>query len=404
MQSVDFDRFHQVDLPDRLAAGNGLLAAADVGWLGPIAFRRTEGGAYTYVPTDDSVDVVEGDEDARTVIEIDDESWQGLAQDFETAPGLIYSGRVSCPRGDMRRFLRWEPGLRAMFHGRPIFDPDTDLADRNGSRLDTERGFDIADLDDPEGREDMAHFLRTTGCLWVKDVLDRPEVDAFLEGAARVRAAASEGDQRSWWGKNSSDEAVLCRVTHAGGDPAFGGLHDDARVRRLVDLSDHPLTSREGRTDRSITVLWKNPDMSEGLSDLPWHRDCGMGGHAAMCPTLVMTICLTDGSAAAGELRMLPGSWQESYPFIDGTDERAPRGVSLPVTAGDLTMHYSDIMHASMPPTSAEGPHRISVLLGFARPDAYNHLGEESYNDVLLGDEEGQIEHLGQRLDQEAAQ
>jgi hypothetical protein len=51
-------------------------------------------------------------------------------------------------------------------------------------------------------------------------------------------------------------------------------------------------------------------------------------------------------------------------------------------------------MHASMPPTSDEGPHRVSILLGFARPDAGNHRGERHYNDVLLGREDGQVEHL----------
>ena len=29
------------------------------------------------------------------------------------------------PRGKPLRFVRWEPGLRALFHGMPIFDPDT---------------------------------------------------------------------------------------------------------------------------------------------------------------------------------------------------------------------------------------------------------------------------------------
>lgn len=76
-----------------------------------------------------------------------------------------------------------------------------------------------------------------------------------------------------------------------------------------------------------MTVLWKRPDVSEGLSDLPWHRDCGMGGHALNCPTAIMTICLTDGS-----------------------------------------------------------------------PEAGHHLGGRHYNDVLLGDDGGQVEHLADRL------
>ena len=89
-------------------------------------------------------------------------------------------------------------------------------------------------------------------------------------------------------------------------------------------MSARATTGRDG-----VTVLWKRPDVKEGLADLPWHRDCGMGGHALNCPTLIMTICLTDGSAAAGELRALPGSQHMTHPTIDGTEEGAPRGVSF---------------------------------------------------------------------------
>ena len=91
---------------------------------------------------------------------------------------------------------------------------------------------------------------------------------------------------------------------------------------------------------------------------------------------------------------MLPGSWQSSYPFFEATDPKAPRGVALAGQPGDVSIHYGDIMHAAPPPTSAEGPFRTCALLGFARRDARNHRGLESYNDVLLGRDDGQVEHL----------
>ena len=47
-----------------------------------------------------------------------------------------------------------------------------------------------------------------------------------------------------------------------------------------------------------------------------------------------------------------------------------------------------------MPPTSAEGPHRISVLLGFSPEGAGHHRGERHYNDVLLSREDGLVPHL----------
>lgn len=139
--------------------------------------------------------------------------------------------------------------------------------------------------------------------------------------------------------------------------------------------------------------------MVEGLADLPWHRDCGMGGHARNCPTVIVTVCLTSGTAEAGELRALPGAHRGGFPFVDGRDVSAPTGVPLNVSAGDVSLHYSDLMHASLAPTSPAGPHRISVLLAFVPPDAGHHRGERHYNDVLLGDTEGQVSHLADRLD-----
>ncbi|MBV9040392.1 MAG: hypothetical protein JOZ68_05285, partial [Acidimicrobiia bacterium] len=40
---IDFDEFHLEDLPERLAAGNGKLAAAHLGRCRPIAFRLDDG-------------------------------------------------------------------------------------------------------------------------------------------------------------------------------------------------------------------------------------------------------------------------------------------------------------------------------------------------------------------------
>ncbi len=389
-EPLDFKAFHTHELPRRLAAGNGALAAEAAAKLGTLAIRLEGGETYSYVARAGGVEVVPGDADARVVVELSAESWQGLAHDLESTPGLIYAGRVKAVRGELMRFLGWEPALRALLHGRPIFDPErTRLEDRDGAPLDPTRHFRLDD--DPE---DMAQFLSTAGFLIVKQVFSPQEVARFLEAAAQLRREAVEGDKQSWWGKNGRGESVLCRVIRGGAIPYLRELHRDPRITRLAALSDESLAPRNVDADEGVTVLFKNPDMTEGLSDIPWHRDCGMGGHAVMCPILICTICLTSGRPEAGELRVLPGSWKSSYGFIDGRDPKAPRGVSLAAEAGDLSLHYGDLMHASLPPTSAEGPFRTSVLLAFTRPGATHHRGERSYNQVLLGREDGQVEHL----------
>lgn len=392
-EPYDFHDFHRRVLPERLAAGNGALASADAATIGPIAFQ-VDGDAYTYVPRDGGVDVVEGDTDAKAVVGLDLLYWQGLVHDLESAPGLLYPGRAQSVRGNLMRFVRWEPALRAMFHGRPLYDEaHADFRDRHGDPLDPHQAFTLDDH-----REDMAHYLRTAGFLRVRGVFDTEEVARFNRHADQLRAEAVEGDRKSWWAKGADGNAVCCRVTRAGAVPDLAALPSDSRLAELAALSDHDLRARGAGQEEGVSVLWKTPAMSEGLSDLPWHRDCGMGGHAMMCPLLICTANIQDGTPEGGELRVLPGSHTASHPFIDARDPRAPQGVSLATRAGDVSFHYGDLMHAAPPPTRAEGPHRVSILAAWVGQDARHHRGERAYNDVLLDRDDGQVEHLADKL------
>jgi ectoine hydroxylase-related dioxygenase (phytanoyl-CoA dioxygenase family) len=392
-----FHAFHRTTLPERIAAGNGALAWVDLHNLGTLGFR-TPAGVYTYVPTDGTVEIVEGDVGADTVIDLDLESFVGLVSDLDTAPGLFYGGQATASAGKPSRFIRWEPGLRALYHGRPIFEPETaDLRALDGTALDPTTCFPFDQLGD---RHDEArHFMDEAGYLVVTGVFTAEEVATFLGEVDVLEAGAVPGDSQSWWGRNSSGKEVLTRVLNAGDREPLRALHADPRVLGIVSVAPGALASRSSEGRDAVTILWKRPEMVEGLSDLPWHRDCGMGGHALNCPTAIMTICLTDGSAEAGELRVLPGSHRGSFPFVDGRDVRAPEGVRIDVAAGDVSLHYSDIGHASMPPTTPDGPDRISVLLAFVPPDAGHHRGGRHYNDVLLGGEGGQVEDLSHKLE-----
>lgn len=393
---IDFHDFHRRTLPELLADGRGVLATrTNLGSAGPLAFRLPDGAAYTYVPREGSMDVVRGDDEARTVIELSHDDWQGLVHDLESAPGLLYSGRASCPRGKAMRFVLWEPILRAMYRGRPPFDPQrVDLRDRDGSPLDVTRTFRLDD-----DADDLAHFLRTAGYLHVKGVFSPDEVDALRLSADALRSLAVEGDKKSWWARDAEGRAVLCRVTHGGRVRELADLYDDPRLLRLAGLADETLVSRARNTEDGVSLLIKNPGIAEGLSDLPWHRDCGMGGHACMCPILIFSTFLQPSRPETGELRMLPGSHTGTYGFFEPEDPKAPSGVPIAADPGDVSLHYGDIMHAAPAPTGSSGPFRECLLMAFARPDAYNHRGLNNYNDVLLSREDGQVEHLSKVAD-----
>jgi len=392
---LDFAAYHESTLPELIASGHGEAARPGLREVVPLGLRIADSEqAVTYVPRPDSaaaVGIVPGDEAAEVVVSLSSRAWSNLVHDLESPPSLVYHDDAERVRGDMMQFVRWEPVLRALYTGRPVYDPArVDLRDRNGAPLDTTRGFTLDD--DPD---DMAHFLREAGYLLVKGAFSPDEVDAFRAAADRLRAQARHGDQASWWGRDASGEAVLCRVLQGALEPALAGLPSDHRIRRVVDLADVKMAAKSlGEELDAVTVLWKNPGVEEGLSDLPWHRDCGMGGHAAMCPTIVGSVFLGENTPEAGALRFLPGSWRASYRFADAADQRAEEGVLVPAEPGDFSIHYGDGWHAAPPPTSDRGPFRCCVLVSFEREGAFNHRGERHYNDVLLGEPDGQVRNM----------
>ena len=387
--AIDFDRYHRETLPALLDARRLERALHATDGLGSLALRLREGGAFTYRRRERALDIVPGDDGADSVIELDHESWQGLVHELEAPAGLLYAGRVRCLRGQAVDLMTWEPGLRALYNGRALYDSErVDLTDRRGRALDVGRTFLVSD-----DREDMAHFLRTAGYLFVRDVFRADDIAAFREDVEALRDQARPGDRFSWWGKNAHGEEVLCRITRGMTRPHLATLPADSRILALRDLADEELVHRKGEGD-GVTVILKNPDMLEGLGDIPWHRDCGLGGHAVMCPTLIASVYLTDATPETGDLRMLPGSREASF-NAHVSRSAAVGGVAFRARPGDVSVHYSDTVHTAPPPAGrGPGTYRISAIIGFARPGTDHHRGERSYNEVLHQRADGQIEHL----------
>jgi ectoine hydroxylase-related dioxygenase (phytanoyl-CoA dioxygenase family) len=129
-------------------------------------------------------------------------------------------------------------------------------------------------------------------------------------------------------------------------------------------------------------VLIKLPGPTRGLANIPWHQDCGMGGHAIFCPTTTIGIQLTGSSAATGNLTVVPGSHGQTLPY---DWERRLDGVpvaEVDTEPGDVTVHVADVMHASPPPTGAGG--RRTFYISFYPPTLWDHVGPgEAYNDVV---------------------
>ncbi|MGH9026332.1 MAG: phytanoyl-CoA dioxygenase family protein [Acidimicrobiia bacterium] len=382
--AIDFDDFHRQQLPGLLTA-NGALAAADIANARPLALRLAGGAAYTYTPAPNGVTVTPGDETAATVAELDAAAFTDFVHELRSCYGLLYAGMVGFPRGDFGGLERWEPALRALYSGRPIYDDVAAAAagDINSLR----RPFTLADDNDALGE-----FLQRTGFLHVRGVFGPDEIDALRAEVERIRAGATPDDQRSWWATDEAGNEVCCRLIYTSlSSAAIGELADDPRLRRLAALSGESLEPELDRID-GISVVIKNPAVVEGLSDLPWHRDCGLGGHPVLCPTIALGVQLDEATAANGQLVMLAGSARHSSHQLRRSDEERWPVVAIDTEPGDVTVHFGHVLHAAPPPTAPDARRR-ALYVTFTRPESLECVGPmRGYNDVLLAHGDGRVQ------------
>jgi hypothetical protein len=377
--TIDFDEFHRDELPGRIDAGNGALAAADLAGVGTLGLRVPDGAAYTYVPGPDTVEIWSTDAAADTLVELSRDAFSDFANELRTCFGLLYAGLIEVSRGDFGWFERWEPALRALYHGRPILDL------RRDASVDLTRSFSLDDPDDA-----LRDFLDANGFLHVRDVFTADEIAALRAEVERGRSAATPDDGRSWWATQADGTEVCCRLLYLGQTSEIvAGLGGDERLLRLAALGGDGLEPEIDCLDGQSVVI-KNPDVAVGLSDLPWHRDCGLGGHPVLCPSVAIGIQLDQASAETGQLHFVAGSHRgSSHPLKPGDEATAPV-VAIDADPGDITVHFGDVLHAAPPPTG-NGPCRRAMYVTFTRPETLEYIGSgNGYNDVLF-EHDGQV-------------
>lgn len=380
---IDFEDFHNIELPKLIDGGNGALAASDLEGVKPIAFKVPDGAAYSYVPGADTVEIWSTDVAADTVVELSREDFSDFANELRTCFGLLYAGRLEVSRGSFNWLERWEPALRALYAARPIVDPAT-----MGIRTDLDRVFTLDDSDD-----ELRSFLDETGFLHVRGVV-APDVLAAIDAEVeRQRAAARPDDGRSWWATQADGSEVCCRVIYLGRESELiAGIGDDPGLRRLAALGGDGLEPEVDCLDGHSVVI-KHPEVTAGLSDLPWHRDCGLGGHPVLCPTVAIGIQLDAANAETGQLHFLAGSHRGSSHPLRPEDEATQPTIAIDAEPGDVTVHFGHVLHAAPAPTGG-GAGRRSVYVTYSRPETLEFVGAgNGYNDVLFA-HDGQVHNV----------
>ncbi len=346
------------DMIPRALSDHGEIAGRGIEHTGlPALGLEVDGRAVTLAARGGVVVATPGVDDAGVVADLADDALSDLVTDRQSTMGLAMTSRVRLTAGNMNDWIGWEPVLRALFDGRRVHEPgDVTLSGLDGEPLDVGRSFTLDD-----DREEIAHFLTEAGFLHIRGVFDEPEMATIAADIDEWIGRATPDDDESWWAEDAAGATRAVRVLFFHEKSvALRGLVEDERFTWLGGL-----TGDGHRHDGGAEGLVKPLGIVKGLSDLPWHKDCGQGMHSYMCNSLTCGISVTGADRVSGALGVIPGSHRANT-MATGRDPALDlQPIVLETRTGDITVHCSDTLHRAHPPI--ERPRKV-VYSGFRLP------------------------------------
>lgn len=359
IRAVDTRELFEEELP-ALVAQHADLAIPGARELGVEPFAVvTPSGSWTLALEGDDLTVRAGD-NAPAAVHLSDDDLADVVNDLKTPMTFLTGGTLHMVRGDLGDFLDWWVVLRSLIDARPVHTRGAvTYHDREGNPLDLGRSFTPDDADD-----DMAHFLAQAGFLHLRGWFDTAVMVEISRDMDRALPTYARDDGRSWWAKTASGEDRCVRMQyfqeHSASVRELLAGDRFVRIGRLLD--DGYEARAEGNR---IEALEKPIGVVEGISDVPWHKDCSLGMHSYRCCGLTVGISVTGADARSGQLRVVAGSHRALVqPAFVRRDCDLPI-VDLPTGTGDVTVHASCTLHMAQPPVERE---RRVMYTGFGLP------------------------------------
>ena len=351
---VEAERFFGVDLPEMATRRSDLVAlAVDHLALRPLAID-VDGQSWRLEPDGDGIRVTPGIADATLAVTA--ERLADLVTDQVTPVGLMTAGEWTLDR-DMRTVMDWWLVLRSLIDERPVHVPGAITVDADLSRSFT--------LD--EDPAELRAFLEEAGFLHVRGVFSPDEMQRISADMDVAEPTHTPGDGRSWWATLADGTERVVRMQRFDDhSPTAGALLEDDRFIALGAVPglghEHPRTGRVNR----IEALFKPLGVHQGISDVPWHKDCSLGRHSYECCSLTIGISVTGAGPGSGQLRVVAGSHRALvWPSLLDAGRLDLPEVPLATETGDVTLHLSCTLHMAEPPTERE---RRVMYTGFSLP------------------------------------
>jgi hypothetical protein len=357
LRALERDQVFDSVFPDAIAvhgdiAGRGLAYKE----LPPLGLE-VDGRALTLRESSGVLEIDAGLERAGLAIELSADALSDLVQDAQSTMGLAMTSRVKIHVGNLTEWIGWEPVLRALLDGRKVHETgDVTFTDLDGGDLDLDRSFRADD-----DRTEMAHFLAQAGFLHLRGIFDAGQMEAVGTDIDEWIGRATPDDGESWWAtdEHGVDQAVRVLFFYEK-SAALRDLVDSDQYRWIGDLTADGHVHKGGGEG-----LVKPLGIVRGLSDLPWHKDCGQGRHSYACSGLTCGISVTGADRVSGALGVIPGSHRANTMATSRDPRLDLRPKMLETATGDVTVHCSDTLHRAHPPI--EQPRKV-VYSGFGLP------------------------------------
>jgi hypothetical protein len=358
-------------LPDAIAV-HGDLAGRGVSYLDlPPLGLQIDDVSVTLEESGGTLVMRSGNDGAGVMALLSEEALSNYLQDVQSAMGLAMTSKVRITSGSINDWIAWEPVFRALLDGRKVHESGAvTFVDLDGGPLDLDRTFGPAD-----DRQEMVHFLEQAGFLHLRHVFEPDVMGAIGADIDEWIERATPDDGESWWAENENGESQAVRVLffHEK-SAALREAVADERYRWIGELTGDGLRHSGGGEG-----LVKPLGIVRGLSDLPWHKDCGQGRHSYSCNGLTCGISVTGADRVSGALGVIPGSHRANT-MAAGRDPKLDLPARmLETSTGDVTVHCSDTLHRAHPPV--EHPRKV-VYSSFALPPL---PGDEVKSDAQAG-------------------
>lgn len=345
---------HWVDQLTERAAGVGWLGDAAAAYeLGPLTIR-VDGDPWAFSIQDGRLVIGHGDgapgvDADRWPIDMSEADFDDFALDSVTPIGWFSSGHLPLGRS-LGRMLDWALVFRGLWDDEvPYLPGSLVIADP----AEWMRSFRMGE----DSTEAMRDFLATYGFLHLQGLFSAADMAAVSADMDTMAPRFAPGDGQSWWATDSNGTQHLVRAKSADEHSAtVAELVARPEFLAIGDITGcgHRWNDRDANR---IEALTKPLNIVEGISDVPWHKDCSLGRHSYMCCRLTVGVSVTPGATDTGLLRVVAGSHRaRTWPALSRPGLDLPV-VPLPTEAGDVTVHLSCTLHEALPPTTA--PRRV---------------------------------------------